>query len=94
MEKIPLEQDIQALSKSLKKKTKKIKRLKDERVIERYKQEIEDINKEVNEKKVLLNTEYYKKEKIYNSIYKGYLREGFEWTYGIIDTISPFKTFS
>ncbi|MFX1257007.1 MAG: Eco57I restriction-modification methylase domain-containing protein [Promethearchaeota archaeon] len=90
LEKIPLEQDIQALAKSLKKKRGRLEQLRDESTIKRYQQEIQVLDKEITKKTELLGTEYYQKEKVYNTIYKNYLKEGFKWTYKIYDILVPF----
>lgn len=90
MEKIPLEQDIQDLSKELKKRTKKLKKLKSQYHIEKYRRKIQELKQEISSKKQLLTTDYYQEEKLFNTIYKEFLRKNYNWTYKIYDILVPF----
>lgn len=90
MEKIWLEQDLQTLSKKLKKKKIKVKKLKAKKFIDQYNQEITDIQQKIKIQKNLLETDYYKEEKLYNSTYKEFLRNDYNWTYKIYDILVPF----
>ncbi|MBA7505121.1 hypothetical protein ES706_03784 [subsurface metagenome] len=90
MEKIPIEQDMQSITKELKKRRKKIKKLKSENTIEKYKEIIISLKKELKEKEVLLETDYYKQEKIDNSLYKNFLKNNYNWAYKIYDILIPF----
>ncbi len=90
MEKIGLEQDIQLLNKELKKRSKRLKTLKAKISINEYKERITSIQKEIKDKNKLLKTEYYVKEKLFNSVYKEFLRKDYIWTYKIYDILVPF----
>ncbi len=90
MEKIWLEQDIQAHTKELKKRKKRIKTLKTQIKIKEYQERIDKLQDEIEKNQTLLKTEYYEKEKLYNSIYKDFLKNNYKWTYKIYDILVPF----
>ncbi len=90
MEKIWLEQDIQSLEKIIKKKQKRIKKLKDPKTIEKYNNDIQSLSVEVQEKRELFQTPYYQEEKLYNSIYKEFIKKEYHWAYKIYDILVPF----
>ncbi len=90
MEKIELEQDLQKLNKELKKRTNRLKTLKSDNSINEYKERIINIQEDIKLKTELLKTDYYIKEKLFNSIYKEFLRKDYIWTYKIYDILVPF----
>lgn len=90
MQKIPLEQDIRKFKKKVKRKKRRIKKLKTQDTIDRYKDEIEDLNKKIKHKEELLKKKKYQKKKLYNQIYKEYLKNEFYWAYKIYDILIPF----
>lgn len=90
MEKIELEQDLQMLNKELKKRTKRLATLKSNNSINEYKERIKTIKKEIKLKNELLKSDYYVKEKLFNSIYKEFLKKDYVWTYKIYDILVPF----
>ncbi|KKM97996.1 hypothetical protein LCGC14_1162440 [marine sediment metagenome] len=90
MEKIWLEQDIQSLGKEIKRRKKRITKLKSIKAIQEYKDIIERLKNEMDEKKELFLTDYYQEEKLYNSVYKEYLKKNYKWTYKIYDILIPF----
>lgn len=88
--KIPLEQDIQALTKELNKKKKKVKKLKSNDYIEKYQNKIRSLKEEIITKNKLLQTEPYQKEILYNKIYKEFLKNHYKWAFKIYDILIPF----
>ncbi len=90
MEKIWIEQEIQMLEKEIKRREKRISNLKSIKTIQEYKGIIIELKKEKDEKKELFLTDYYQKEKLYNTVYKEYLKKNYKWTYKIYDILIPF----
>lgn len=90
MEKIPLEQDIQSLEKELRKRKNKIKDLKIERIINQYKEIIAKLERNLEDKNRLLDTEFYKQEKKDNIIYKKFLKSEYKWAHKIYDILVLF----
>ena len=90
MEKIYIEQEIQEKEKELQKRKKRIKTLKTDETRENYRKIINRLEAEILYNKKLFSTDYYQKEKLYNKIYKEFLKNKYVWAYKIYDILVPF----
>ncbi|MFW9875035.1 MAG: Eco57I restriction-modification methylase domain-containing protein [Candidatus Thorarchaeota archaeon] len=90
MEKIYIEQEIQEKEKELQKRKKRIKTLKSDDTKVVYKKIINKLEAEILYNKKLFSTDYYQIEKLYNKIYKEFLKNNYVWAYKIYDILVPF----